>query len=208
MADVFSVEAQYLRPGMSARVSLPQQSREFRSHGERRSAAVRCDHTHLEGAPGDGIILTMCFARRCLWMLSSLLPLPPAITVPTDAVLDSGLRKTVFVDLGNGFFEPRTVETGWRFGDRVEIVQGLMPGRTDCRFGQLPHRLGKPHEIGRRRFLRNAAKRSRVRHGGLSQQGKNGRLDQQFEGKTYYFCTEECKSPIRKGACSSPGDDR
>jgi YHS domain-containing protein len=54
--------------------------------------------------------------------------LPPAITVPGDAVLDSGLRKTVFVDRGNGFFEPRDVETGWRVGNRVEIVKGLEPG--------------------------------------------------------------------------------
>ena len=54
--------------------------------------------------------------------------MPPAITVPADAVFDSGLRKTVFVDRGNGNFEARRVETGWRLGDRVEIVRGLMEG--------------------------------------------------------------------------------
>jgi hypothetical protein len=45
-----------------------------------------------------------------------------------DAILDSGVRRTVFVDRGNGVFEPREVETGWRMGDRVEIVRGLEPG--------------------------------------------------------------------------------
>src|ERR1035438_3561759 len=54
--------------------------------------------------------------------------LPKAVTIPADAVLDSGLRKTVFVDRGNGYFEPRAVETGWRSGDRVEIVHGLEVG--------------------------------------------------------------------------------
>jgi len=54
--------------------------------------------------------------------------LPAATTVPASAVLDSGRKKTVFVALGDGFFEPRTVVTGWRFGDRVEIVEGLLPG--------------------------------------------------------------------------------
>ena len=68
-----------------------------------------------------------------------LIPLPPAITVPADAVLDSGLRKTVFVALGDGFFEPRSVVTGWRFGNRVEILDGLKPGDRDCHFGQLSH---------------------------------------------------------------------
>jgi len=53
--------------------------------------------------------------------------LPPSISVPADAVLDSGLKKTVFVDHGNGFFEPREVETGWRLGNQVEVTRGLEP---------------------------------------------------------------------------------
>ena len=54
--------------------------------------------------------------------------LPSALVVPADAIVDSGLRKTVFVDRGNGSFEPRVVETGWRAGDDVEVKKGLMPG--------------------------------------------------------------------------------
>ena len=50
------------------------------------------------------------------------------LAVPADAVLDSGLKKTVFVERGEGLFSPRTVETGRRFDDRVEIVKGLEPG--------------------------------------------------------------------------------
>ena len=53
---------------------------------------------------------------------------PPAIIVPVDGVLDSGLKKTVFVDRGSGFFEPRQVETGRKLGEQVEITRGLMPG--------------------------------------------------------------------------------
>lgn len=51
-----------------------------------------------------------------------------AVTVPADAVLDAGVRKTVFVQTGEGTFEPRAVETGWRAGGRVEIVRGLSAG--------------------------------------------------------------------------------
>jgi len=54
--------------------------------------------------------------------------MPPALTVPADAILDSGLKKTVFVDQGNGLFEPRLVKTGWRLGNRVEILEGLGVG--------------------------------------------------------------------------------
>jgi membrane fusion protein, copper/silver efflux system len=50
------------------------------------------------------------------------------LTVPAQAVLDRGRTQAVFVDLGGGYLEPREVRTGERFGDRVEIVQGLKPG--------------------------------------------------------------------------------
>ena len=50
------------------------------------------------------------------------------LTVPVNAVLNSGLRQTVFVDRGNGFLEPRHVEVGKQFDGRVEIMSGLSIG--------------------------------------------------------------------------------
>ena len=52
----------------------------------------------------------------------------PQLTVPAEAVLDTGERQTVFVDLGSGYFEPRAVTVGGRFGDRVTITRGLSAG--------------------------------------------------------------------------------
>jgi membrane fusion protein, copper/silver efflux system len=51
------------------------------------------------------------------------------LTVPGEAVIDSGRTQTIFLDLGSGYVEPREVTTGERFGDRVEIVRGLEPGQ-------------------------------------------------------------------------------
>lgn len=53
-----------------------------------------------------------------------------AVTVPEDAVVDAGLRQTVFVQAGEGALEPRSVETGWRAGGRVEIRRGLEAGEV------------------------------------------------------------------------------
>jgi multidrug efflux pump subunit AcrA (membrane-fusion protein) len=53
---------------------------------------------------------------------------PASIAIPADAIVDSGLAKSVFVERALGVFEPRRVETGWRFGRRVEIVSGLQAG--------------------------------------------------------------------------------
>jgi multidrug efflux pump subunit AcrA (membrane-fusion protein) len=52
----------------------------------------------------------------------------PQLTVPAEAVLDTGDRQTVFVDLGNGYLEPRQVTIGDRFGDHVTVVRGLSAG--------------------------------------------------------------------------------
>ena len=52
----------------------------------------------------------------------------PQLTVPADAVLDSGRRQVVFVDLGDGYLEPREVVVGERTGDRATITHGLSAG--------------------------------------------------------------------------------
>jgi RND family efflux transporter MFP subunit len=50
------------------------------------------------------------------------------LTVPVDAVLDSGAHQRVFVDRGKGVFEPRTVTVGTRTGDYAVILRGLHAG--------------------------------------------------------------------------------
>ena len=50
------------------------------------------------------------------------------IRVPSDAVLDSGDRKVVFVALGEGRFEPREITTGDSAGDELEVRSGLKAG--------------------------------------------------------------------------------
>jgi membrane fusion protein, copper/silver efflux system len=127
LADVFENDARYVRPGMRVQVSLP-------SHTESVPATVseilpqfdavtRTLKVRLE-ADNPGYML-----RPDMFVdVSLLITLPPTIAIPADAVLDSGLKKTAFVDRGQGFFEPRPVETRRRFGDQVEIIRGLTPG--------------------------------------------------------------------------------
>jgi len=55
-------------------------------------------------------------------------PLGRQLTIPADAVLDSGARQRVFVDRGDGTFEPREVKVGERTEDFVSILSGLRAG--------------------------------------------------------------------------------
>ena len=50
------------------------------------------------------------------------------LAVPESAVLDTGSRQAVFVDKGQGRFEPRDVKIGHRGGGYVEIREGVAEG--------------------------------------------------------------------------------
>jgi len=55
-------------------------------------------------------------------------PLGPTLTVPASAVVDTGRRQVVWVEMEPGMFEPRDVQVGARVGDNVQIVSGLSGG--------------------------------------------------------------------------------
>ncbi len=50
------------------------------------------------------------------------------LAVPEDAVMDTGERQVVYMDRGEGMFEPRAVTSGVRAGGRREIISGLKVG--------------------------------------------------------------------------------
>ena len=56
------------------------------------------------------------------------LPLGPRLVVPISAVVYTGPRRVVFVDLGNGALRPQEVTIGARRADLVEIASGLKEG--------------------------------------------------------------------------------
>ncbi len=125
LADVFETDARYLKPGMAVRVI--NQNKAFAGHISyvlpQFDAAARTFKARIEVENPD-------YALRPDMVVDVELPvaIPRAIVVPAEAVLDSGIKKTVFIERGEGLFSPRTVETGRRFADRVEIVKGLEVG--------------------------------------------------------------------------------
>jgi Cu(I)/Ag(I) efflux system membrane fusion protein len=50
------------------------------------------------------------------------------LVAPETAVLNSGDRQVVFLDRGNGRFEPRAVTIGAQSGGLIEILSGLQEG--------------------------------------------------------------------------------
>jgi len=50
------------------------------------------------------------------------------VSVPANALLDSGTDKVVFVAQGDGYFTPRPVKVGRNLGDRIQILEGVKEG--------------------------------------------------------------------------------
>jgi membrane fusion protein, copper/silver efflux system len=191
VADVFENEAQYIRAGVEARVRLPNQGKTFVARVSevlpQFDAGTRTLKVRLEAANAG-------YGLRPDMFVDVELPVryPATIAVPVDAVLDTGLKKTVFVEKGEGYFEPREVETGWRFEDRVEIVKGLRAGERIV--------VGGNFLIGSESRLKEAAAGmyAPVKDPACGMEVDQGKAEaagkvSQYGGKTYYFCSEQCQ---------------
>jgi membrane fusion protein, copper/silver efflux system len=77
----------------------------------------------LEVANGDGAL------RPGMFVTAEVVPSGlRRLSVPEEAVLPTGTRNLVFVNRGDGQFEPREVAVGVRGDSLVEIAAGLKPG--------------------------------------------------------------------------------
>ena len=128
LASAFEYQMPFLRVGQPATVSLPYAG--GRTYSARVAyiqpqvdAATRTVQVRLElSNPG----LTLRPEMYVNVELRS--PQPDRLSVPSEAVMNTGLKQIVFVDRGNGYFEPREVETGETAGGRVRVLKGLEAG--------------------------------------------------------------------------------
>jgi len=127
-ADVPEQEMSIVRVGQPARVTLqglpdePLVGRTIYVHPtveeQTRTAKVRIRFANRGGRLKPGMFAEV--------LLSG--PEVQALTVPTDAVLEAGTDRLVFVALGEGRFEPRPVKIGRRTREEIEITAGLEEG--------------------------------------------------------------------------------
>lgn len=128
IADVYEYELPLIRPGLAARMRLSYfPDKEFSSKvdyvyptlsGESRTARVRL----VMPNPG-GLLKPQMFSN-----IELTIRLGERLTVPDQAVIDTGTRKIAYVDRGEGLFEPREVATGLATERYVEILRGVKEG--------------------------------------------------------------------------------
>ncbi len=216
LADVYEGESQFVKPGVVARVAIARQNRSFDARVSQVlpqfDPSSRTLKVRLE-TPNPG------FALRPGMFVDVEMPveLGPAITVPKEAVLDSGTRRVVYVAKGDGVFEPRKVETGFREGDRVEIVSGLAEGEKVVTSGnflldsesrmrtagaeEAPAGEAQAHGEARADATASAAATAIDPICGMTvdtAQAKAAGRTSTYEGRTYYFCAARCKETFEK----------
>jgi Cu(I)/Ag(I) efflux system membrane fusion protein len=128
MADVYEYELPFVRLGMPARVSLSYlPGTEFSSKIDyiypSLSPETRTVKVRLTLPNPKGTLKPQMFTN-----VEMRVDLGTRLTVPSEAIIDTGTRQIVYVDRGEGLFEPREVKIGLRIQEMAEVIQGLKAG--------------------------------------------------------------------------------
>jgi Cu(I)/Ag(I) efflux system membrane fusion protein len=127
-ASVYQFELPQIRTGMAARVRDPDHDTGFRSGvvsfvAPALAGDTRTGEARVTVPNGDGKLKPGMFVE-----VELTLPLKDRLCVPASAVIFSGERRVVFVDLGGGRLAPREVRLGRQSGDLYELLGGLKEG--------------------------------------------------------------------------------
>jgi Cu(I)/Ag(I) efflux system membrane fusion protein len=83
-----------------------------------RTLRVRFDVDNAAGTLRPGMYATVRLEH----------PLGDVLALPEEAVIDTGVRRIVFVEVAEGRFQPREVSLGRKGGDALEVLAGLDAG--------------------------------------------------------------------------------
>jgi Cu(I)/Ag(I) efflux system membrane fusion protein len=132
IADLFEQDLGAIRPGQAATVTadaypgMPFIGKVDFIYPtvtqETRTAKVRVVISNTAGRLKPGMYAKVSFEAP--------LGAAPILAVSDSAVLDSGNRQIVLIDLGQGRFEPRDVKLGTHAAGYYEILSGLKPGEN------------------------------------------------------------------------------
>jgi Cu(I)/Ag(I) efflux system membrane fusion protein len=128
IADIYEYELPLIKVGDTAKISLSYfPGEEFSAKidyvypmlsGETRTAKVRFSLPN----PG-GRLKPQMYAN-----VEAKIPLGNKLAIPDDTLIDTGERQIVYVDKGNGYFEPREIMLGVEAEGMVEVLKGLHAG--------------------------------------------------------------------------------
>ena len=128
LADIYEHDIFLVKPGQSAKITLSYSpDKEFFSRIDYIYPAIspttRTAKVRFEIPNYGGRLKPQMFTN-----IEIRIDLGKKLAIPDDAVIDTGTRRVVYVDKGDGYFEPREVKLGVRAEGLSEIIMGLKAG--------------------------------------------------------------------------------
>jgi Cu(I)/Ag(I) efflux system membrane fusion protein len=127
VADVFGDEGQLFRPGAKVHVTTRELAKTIAATVSKdpplfdpatRTLKLRLEADNPSLALRPDMFVDLEFNTQA----------PAGISVPQEAVLDSGMQKIVYVQTEEGVFQPRKVQIGSAYGNRITVTSGLAEG--------------------------------------------------------------------------------
>jgi Cu(I)/Ag(I) efflux system membrane fusion protein len=133
VSDIYENELSLINPGETARITLSSlPGKEFSAKIEfiypTLTDQARTVKVRLTVANPGGRLKPQMFTN-----VEIKAGMGKRLAIPDDAVLDTGTRSIVYVDKGEGFFEPREVKLGLRADGYREVLSGLKNGEKVAR---------------------------------------------------------------------------
>ncbi len=127
-ADIYEYESGLVKPGETTKITSPaipgaQFEGKVSTVDPILNAATRTLRVRILVPNTEKILKPEMFVDVAIEI-----PLGVKLAVPEDALFHSGEEQIVFVDLGDGHFEPRKVRAGYTAGEYTEILEGLEKG--------------------------------------------------------------------------------
>lgn len=129
-AQIYEYEIASVRPGLAVEITAPAYpGRVFRGKvrtvDPNLSPETRSLRVRIEVPDPGGLLKPEMFVNAAIKA-----DLGVVLALPESALLDSGERKLVFVDLGEGRFEPREVRVGREADGYYELLSGVKEGEV------------------------------------------------------------------------------
>jgi hypothetical protein len=127
MAQIFEQDFSFVQEGQEVEVGIP--SYHVKIKGVIRSVGGFIDPTSRSvTALIELVNYKKQLVANMLLDISIPVKLGDGLLVPRQAVMDTGLRKVIFVCKPGNTFEPREIQTGWETDDGYEVKSGLKEG--------------------------------------------------------------------------------
>ena len=210
VADIYGDEIKVLRPGTRVKVTVRELGKVIYARvsdtpptfdAASRTLKLRMEADNPGWVLRPDMFVDVEFETRA----------PAGLSLPQEAVLDSGMQKIVYVETSDGVFQPRPVEVGPVYAGRVIVTRGLAEGERVVTSGNFlidsESRMRSVALVAQSARGEALAVRDPVCGMPLSRQQAQSRAHvEEYRGERFAFCSDQCQRKFHMDPSKYAGD--